>query len=247
MRYALAALILAIPTAHAITDIEEKRRNGESQGWQNKIEAGFDMESGNNEKRAGSVALNSSWQGQEYRFFSWASRDYESFNGDRTDDNTFAHARMVRNFRERWAQEAFLQYERDPFASLQHRYLAGGGVRFQHKFNDKGLINQGLGLFHEQVEETGTDGTATHELTRVNLYTHFEWAFSHSHFQTTVYVQPSVDDVDDVRSLVRATLTMPVSQQVDFKWQWQSRWDTMPPEGSEYHNHQTQLKLSVRF
>ena len=56
MRYALAALILAIPTAHAITDIEEKRRNGESQGWQNKIEAGFDMESGNNEKRAGSVA-----------------------------------------------------------------------------------------------------------------------------------------------------------------------------------------------
>ena len=97
MRYALAALILAIPTAHAITDIEEKRRNGESQGWQNKIEAGFDMESGNNEKRAGSVALNSSWQGQEYRFFSWASRDYESFNGDRTDDTlvwfaTFASA-----------------------------------------------------------------------------------------------------------------------------------------------------------
>lgn len=248
MRHAvLAFLLLPLTQVHAITNIEEKRRDQDADGWLNSVAAGFDAESGNTKKRLWNVGLNTSWQNQDHRVFGWYTRTYESINDERASDDTFAHLRYVRHHREFFGQEAFLQYERDPFASLQYRFLAGAGVRLQKRWESGTLVRQGVGFFHEQVKEDGGDGGYTNQLTRLNLYTHGETALGYSDLLATVYLQPSVDDADDVRALARFTLRIPVSKQTDLRWQWQSRWDSMPPEGAEHHNHQTQLAVSIRF
>lgn len=246
-RALLALLLLPLTQVQAITNIEEKRRDQDADGWQNSASAGFDAQSGNNEKRIWNLGLNTSWQSPVNRVFGWYTRNYESLNSETASDNTFSHLRYVHNHRDFFGQETFLQYERDPFAALQYRFLAGAGVRFQKRWQDDQVIRQGVGLFHEQVKETEADGSETTELTRLNLYTHGETKLGYSHLLGTIYLQPSVDDTDDVRALARLTLRIPVSKATDLRWNWQTRYDSMPPEGTEYHNHQTQLAVSVRF
>lgn len=248
MRFLTAVIgtALTLP-ALAITNIEEKRAREDQPGWHSKAEAGFDAESGNNEKRQLSIGLNTSWQNEQDRFFAWGSRTYGTSNGIRTDDDTFFHGRFVHNHRQTWSEEAFAQYERDPFAALMHRALVGVGIRHQNLFSGDSRWYQGVGIFHEEVQEKDSQREYSDQLTRLNLYSHLQWQLEHSLLQTTLYVQPSVDNPDDVRSLWQIAFSVPVASQAEVKWQWQSRWDTRPPEGTEYHNHQTHLKLVLRF
>ncbi|WP_430461613.1 DUF481 domain-containing protein [Thalassolituus sp. LLYu03] len=243
---AVAATAMTLP-ALAITNIEEKRARDEEPGWHSKAELGFDAESGNNEKRNWNVGLNTSWQNDEDRFFAWGTRAYGSSNGARTDDDAFFHGRFVHHHKAAWSQEVFAQYERDPFAALVHRTLLGAGIRHQNLFSGDSRWFQGAGAFHEEVRERDSEGEYDNQLTRLNLYSHLQWQAGYGMVQTTVYVQPSIDDSDDVRALWQFAYSVPVASQAEVKWQWQSRWDTQPPEGTEYHNHQTHLKLVLRF
>lgn len=231
----------------AITNIEEKRRASDSDGWLNTAALGFDGQSGNTKKRKWNLGLNTSWQNKEHRAFGWYTRSFESVNDERTSESTFAHLRYVHNFRSAIGQETFLQYERDPFAELQYRFLAGAGVRLQKNWQDNQLIRQGIGAFHESINEDNGDGQEKAQLTRVNLYTHGETPLGYSHLLGTIYLQPSVDDTDDVRALARFTLRLPVASNTDLNWQWQTRWDSRPPQGAAELNHKTQLSLAIRF
>ena len=249
MRFLFAAAVMSVALqAQAITNVEEKRAVEDKPGWHNRAEVGFDAESGNKEKRLWNVGLNTSWQNDQDRVFAWANRVYGSTNGIRTDDNTFFHGRFVHNHKQTWSQESFIQFERDPFAYLMRRALIGGNIRHQNLFGDDNRIYVGAGLFHERVEERDINNDEfKSQLTRANLYTHLQWGMGYGMLQTTLYIQPSVDDTSDTRALWQFAYSLPVSKIVDLKWQWQSRWDTEPPEGAEYHNHQTHLKLVVRF
>lgn len=244
----LLAFLMLIPLhAQAITNIEEKRRSQDSDGWLNSAALGFDAQSGNSDKRKWNLGLNTSWQKDVHRAFGWYTRTYESVNGQRTSDYSFAHLRYVHDFQAAFGQETFLQYERDPFAALRFRFLAGAGVRFQHTWQEDQLVRQGVGLFHEDIKESEDSEESRAQLTRLNLYTHGETPLGMSHILGTIYLQPSIDDVDDVRALGRFTVRLPVSKNTDLNWQWQTRWDSRPPQGVEALNHQTSLAVAVRF
>lgn len=246
--YRLLILLTLIPlNTYAITNIEEKRRDQDADGWLNSITAGFNAESGNSKKRQWNAGLNTSWQNKEHRAFGWYTRSYESVNDQRTSDYTFAHLRYVHNFRETVGQEVFTQYERDPFAALQDRFLLGAGIRLQKVWKEGQLVRQGIGLFHEDIKETVSEGDGEAQLTRANLYTHGETPIGMSHILGTVYLQPSIDDSEDVRALARFTWRIPVASNTDLNWQWQTRWDSEPPEGIKELNHKTQFSLAVRF
>ena len=243
---AVLCTALAVPAA-AITNIEEKRGVKDEDGWKSRLELGFDLESGNTDQREWSIAANTAWQNRTDRFFAWLDRSYESTNGTKSDDNTFFHGRFVHNHLAEWSQEAFAQYERDPFDALMYRALVGTGVRHGVRLSADGRWYQGIGLFHEQVREQDEEGEYTNQLTRANLYTHLQWQLAHSLLQTTLYFQPSIDEPSDQRALLQMSVTMPMSASMDLKWLWQSSWDTEPPEGTEYQNHQTQLRFVIRF
>ena len=248
MQFTKVLILLGLSTpVLAITNIEERRLQKDQQGFAGRVELGLDAQAGNNEKRKWSAALNGNWQNDQYRVFSWASRLHETSNGRRTDDDTFFHTRVVRNHRRHWAQEAFVQYERDPFAALSSRALTGAGLRYQQKLDDNLLWSQGTGLFHEWVREEEASGEQSDQLTRLNLYTHLQWQLPAVKLQTTLYFQPVVDEPADQRALWQLAASIPLGSQVELKWQWQSRWDSRPPQGIEKENHQTQLRLGINF
>lgn len=248
MQSAKALLLFSLTTpTFAITNIEERRRDSDQDGVHGRAEFGLDAQMGNNEKRKYSAALHGNWQGEQYRLFSWANRLYETSNGRRTDDDTFFHTRLVRNYRDRWAQETFIQYEREPFSALSFRALSGAGVRYQYMLSKQLRWNQGAGLFHEWVREKEDGTDQSDQLTRLSLYTHLQWQLAPVKLQTTLYFQPVVDETSDQRTLWQFAATFPINDSIDLKWQWQSSWDTRPPQGIERENHQTQLRLGINF
>ncbi len=245
LRY-LLLLSLSTPVL-AITNIEERRSASDQSGFSGRTELGLDAQAGNNDKRKWSAALNINWQGERHRMFAWGNRLYESSNGRRTDDDTFVHSRLVLNYRDRWAEEMFVQYERDPFAALSARSLAGAGLRYQQHINEQLRWFQGSGLFYERVSEEEPDGVQTHQFARLNLYTHLQWQLPEATLQTTLYFQPRANDLADQRALWQFAISLPLGDRTELKWQWQSRLDTRPPADTEKENHQTQVKLAIRF
>lgn len=243
----LLMLLIGSSQVLAITNIEERRTAADQEGFYGRAELGLDAQSGNNEKRKWSVGLNGNWQGEQHRVHVWGNRMSESSNGRRTDDDTFFHTRLVLNYRKTWAEEGFFQYERDPFAALSFRRLAGGGMRYQTTVGEHLRWFQGTGLFHEWVLEQEPDGLQQKKLTRVNLYSHLQWQLPQVKLQTTLYFQPAVDDPADQRSLWQFSVSLPLGTHADLRWQWESRWDTQPPEGTEFQSHQTRVRLGINF
>lgn len=247
MRALITLLLLSMAhLTQAITNIEERRLTEQAAGWQRIIELGFNGESGNNKKRQWNNALNASWQNDDIRFFTWASYQYGTSNDTTTDDNAFLHNRVVFNHRRVWAQEIYLQYQSDPFAALEQRILVGSGLRYQHRFSDTSFLNQGIGLFHEEVRERETDLHVV-QRTRASLYTFMTWRPSTYRFQSTVYVQPVVDDLTDIKAIWQWALIVPLGQRTEWRWQWQSSWDSKPPANTFKENHKTEFKLAFRF
>lgn len=245
----MISLLLLMPLpALAIVNVEERRDATPKDGVQGTLELGLDSQWGNNDKRRWSGGINLNWQGQEHRFFAWGNRLYETSNGTRTDDDTFAHARLVLHSRERWSQEFFTQYERDPFARLQDRTLAGAGLRYQWPVSEDMRWFQGFGMFRERVTETSSLGDDTQWLTRASFYTHMFWRLPERYsLQSTLYLQPEVSDHDDLRALWQLSVTVPLTTYLSLKWQWQSRFDNRPPDNTERSNHETRLRLALYF
>lgn len=247
MRVLITLVLLSMAhLAQAITNIEERRLKDQDDGWQRIVELGFNGESGNNRKRQLNNALNISWQNEDIRFFTWASYQYGTSNGNKTDDNSFLHNRVVFNHRRVWAQEIYLQYQSDPFAALERRILLGSGVRYQHRFSDTSFINQGIGIFHEEMRER-EDTLTISQKTRLSLYTFKMWNPGTYRVQSTLYVQPAFDDIEDVKAIWQWALVVPLGQRTEWRWQWQSSWDSKPPANTFKENHKTQFRLAIRF
>lgn len=232
--------------SYAITNIEERRLTEHDSGWQRIIELGFNGESGNNKKRQWNNAVNASWQNDDIRFFSWASYQYGSSNDIKTDDNAFFHNRLVFNHRRVWAQEVYTQYQSDPFAALERRLLFGAGLRYQHRFSETSFINQGIGVFHEEVRER-EQKINIEQQTRLSLYTFKTWNSGTYRLQSTLYLQPVINDMDDVKAIWQWALVMPLGPRTEWRWQWQSNWDSKPPANTVKDNHKTQFKWAFRF
>jgi hypothetical protein len=79
-------------------------------------------------------------------------------DGERFRDRTFGHLRYNYRLRSWLVAEAFTQLERDGFARLQLRTLAGGGLRVQYVDTEALKVFQGTTPMYEH--ETLTDDEA---------------------------------------------------------------------------------------
>ncbi len=253
-----ASVLFLFPIfSHAITNIEKERTQKIEAGWNGHVHFKFSGKDGNNEETDWGIGSHIRWNNQDYKWLNWYSRDYERNNGYRTDDQTFLHTRLIQNHQQTLAAEYFLQYQQSPFAGLKRRLLIGSGLRWHnlHIANTDGNSLsadgfQGIGVFQEQVREVDLGTTQVEQRYRANLYSHWlyqaagERAISTS---ATLYLQPDINNSDDVKALFQAQLTLPISEQLHLQWKWQSNWDSRPPSGVSREVHETKMQLKYSF
>lgn len=242
---------------YAISNIEKERTAKNDHGWNGHLRFKFSGKDGNNEEAELGIGTHLRWNNGIVSWLSWYSREYDRYDGDTIDDDTFAHTRLIHNHREVIASEYFLQYEQDPFSGLKRRLLQGIGLRW-HSWNkpntgtqqSSGDSFQGIGVFNEQIREVDLGTTQTEHIYRANIYSH--WLYQHSGERAvstsiTFYVQPNLADTDDIKGLLQAQVSLPISEKLHFQWKLQSNWDSRPPSDKAKETHETVMELKYIF
>lgn len=166
-------------------------------------------------------------------------------------DRTFGHLRYNYRLLSWLVAEAFTQLERDGFARLQLRSLAGAGLRVQYLDTETLGIVQGTTPMYE-YENLELSAPARHPATTstvrwsnyLNVRLHLSEAV---HLAGTVYVQPRLDAFSDVRVLQQTTLGVNVTEHVRLTAEFNLRYDSRPPDAVESLDLTLRHGLSVSF
>lgn len=152
-------------------------------------------------------------------------------------DRTFAHLRYNYRLLPWLVGEAFTQLERDGFARLQLRTLAGGGLRVQYLDTEAVKVFQGTTPMyeHERLEGSGlVEHPPSTSTVRWSNYLNVRLQFTETtHLAATVYAQPRLDNFRDVRVLHQATLGVNVTEHVRLHAELNLSYDSRPPDEVE--------------
>jgi hypothetical protein len=195
------------------------------------------LQSGNVELfEVGATARLDVRRGPHYAFLAGELR--YGTKGDATfRDRTFGHLRYTYRLRPWLETEGFTQLERDGFARLQLRTLVGGGLRVRYVDTDPVSVFQGTTPMYEHENLDGS-GLVTHPATvstvRWSNYLHVRVRVVEAvQLNGTVYVQPRLDDLDDVRVLHQATLGVDLTDHLRLTVELDLRYDGRPPDDVE--------------
>lgn len=148
-------------------------------------------------------------------------------------DRTFGHLRYNYRLMPALVAEAFTQLERDGFARLQLRTLVGGGLRVQYLDTETFKVFQGTTPMYER-ENLDTNGLDAHpaatSTVRWSNYLNVQLQITNTiNLLATVYVQPRVDALSDVRVLQQSTLAVDITEHVRLTTEFNLNYDSRPP------------------
>lgn len=173
----------------------------------------------------------------------WAEDPFQS--------KIFEHVRVRRELQDGLSLEGFAQHEYDRWRRLKLRMVTGGGVRYDMDAA-KGLHLAGgvayMAQWEALLKPQPVDSTGLVLEHRVSSY--FVGAADlseNSALLLTVYVQPKISDVMDLRGLVDIAVVLAASKAVALRVNWALGYDTRPPATVRGYDTTGKVALVVGF
>ena len=185
----------------------------------------------------GRVDVNSiNWQ--RFAIFSYKREEKDD---SITSNNTFMHLRGARKLSPLVAIEGFIQLSEKPLQKIKRRELIGAGIRLSPYKS----IKIGLGLFNENEERILSDARET---VRINSYLTNSFNISESaSFDTTLYMQPDVEDFSEIRSYLVLGLRLKISERFSSIITYENTYDSSPPPLTDKSNSFYGVKFSFEY
>ena len=170
------------------------------------------------------------------------SQSERKYEGTVIDDSNFFHGRLIFKNKSKLHYELFAQRSENPFRNYRKREVTGLG--FRYLINDHARL--GMALINEDEEDLNMVNTKTD---RFNIYFHDDFEIGENiFFNTTIYIQPSVDDFsDDVKSSAIFALDFEVNEQVTISLQYSRFNDNAPPMNADKMDESISTKFSWSF
>lgn len=236
--------------AYAIVSMEGVHTSKPKEGFSGNVELSVSNSSGNTEKEEYSLGSRLQWHQGEMTDFLLLSADYAKSAGVKSSDNAFAHLRHIQQFRPTLAWEAYLQVEKEQFARLEYRGLAGAGLRFTlYEVENSGSIFFGLGTYYseERIDKNYADA-GTETLWRGNSYLLLKYQLNpDTALMSTTYYQPASGNPDDYRLLEQAALKVKLTDLLSLVVSYDLRFDSDPPLGVEKRDSTFRTSFSLDF
>lgn len=229
----------------------ERMRALEVEGFRSTLGADLAVESGHTELFEIGARVRFDFRREPHYTFATGAVRYGTQGGDPFRDRTFGHLRYNYQLLPSLVAEAFTQLQRDRFARLQLRVLAGGGVRIRY-FNREGFkLFQGTTPMYE-YENLDQAPLAGHPPTvstaRWSNYLNLRLQLTEeTRFTATVYVQPRFDQWSDVRLLNQASLTVRLTEAIHLTTEFSLDYDSRPPDNVESLDLSLQNGVEVSF
>ena len=235
------ALIGMYSYASAIINIEDLRQEGEVGLFQS-ISGSLDASRGNRDRDFCTFTYRIDNNSDAVDSFLVMSQSERKYVGDVIDESNFFHGRLIFKNKSKLHYELFAQRSENPFRNYRKREVTGLG--FRYLINDHARL--GMAFINEDEEDLNMINTKTD---RLNIYFHDDFEVGENiYFNTTIYVQPSIDDFsDDVKSSAIFALDFEVNEQVTISLQYSRFNDNAPPLNADKMDESISTKFSWNF
>ena len=223
-----------------IVNMESSRKEGLI-GSHFQINIGLNGSSGTvdrtNYSLEGRVDVNS----DKWQRFGILSYKREEKDDSITSNNTFLHLRGVRKISPLLAVEGFIQLSEKPLKKIKRRELIGAGIRLSPYKS----IKVGLGVFNEDEERVLSK---SRETVRINSYITNSFNISESaSFESTLYIQPDIEDFSELRSYLFLGLRLKISERFSSIITYENTHDSSPPPLTDKSNSFYGVKFSFEY
>ena len=239
---ALIIIIIAVmyipPPAAAQVNIEQRRKKLDRNGLAAGVELYFTLNQGNTDAvkfdNSGSLVF----RANRHLTFLLARFSMGEKSGARFINKGMGHLRYNYMLSPAFFWEIFTQSEYNEFILLNFRGLVGTGARFILAGNDNINAVCGLAVMGE-YEELDDDAPkmVISRLTRASSYISVIISLSDAvDFGNIIYIQPSLQDIEDIRILNDANLICRITNRFSFKTSLSLRFDNQPPDNVKKHD-----------
>ena len=221
-----------------IVNMESARKENLS-GFHFQANLGLNGSSGTVDRTNYSVETRIDYNSDNWQRFGVFSYKREEKDDSITSNNTFFHLRAVRKVNSLLSLEVFTQLSEKPLQKIKRRELFGAGVRLSPYKS----FRLGLGLFNENEERILSD---TRKTTRLNTYITNDFKISDTAtFESTLYVQPDIDDFSEIRSFFVTGLRLKISEKFSTIISYENTYDSSPPPNTDKSNSFYGIKFSL--
>lgn len=223
-----------------IVNMESARKESLS-GFQFQANFGLNGSSGTVDRTNYSVETRLDYNSNKWQRFGVFSYKREEKDDSITSNNTFFHLRAVRKVNNLVSWEVFSQLSEKPLQKIKRRELFGVGVRL----SPYKTLRVGLGLFDENEERILSE---TRKTTRLNTYITNDFKISDTAtFESTLYIQPDIDDFSEVRSFFVAGLRLKITEKFSSIISYENTYDSSPPPSTDQSNSFYGIKFSFEY
>ncbi len=188
-------------------------------------------------------------------------RDFGTFEGERSSDSVFGHARYGYYFTKRWSMELFGQMDEDEFKRNAGRTIYGTGLRYQINTKSNLTFTTSAGYLVETEKFTPfeefsdtDDGVSTfyidkdREAARWIAAAHLSYFFNDtSGFNLTAESTPAVEEIDNYKALYEASLFFDYSENISFSITYQHSHNSLPPYGVQKIDTSLDNSLTLNY
>ncbi|MBN44598.1 MAG: hypothetical protein CML94_03740 [Rhodobiaceae bacterium] len=223
-----------------IVNMESARKENLS-GFHFQANLGLNGSSGTVDRTNYSVETRLDYNSNNWQRFGVFSYKREEKDDSITSNNTFLHLRAVRKVNDLVSWEIFAQLSEKPLQKIKRRELFGAGLRFS-PFKS---LRIGLGLFDENEKRILSE---TRKTTRLNTYITNDFKISDTAiFESTLYIQPDIDDLSEVRSFFVAGLRLKITEKFSSIISFENTYDSSPPPNTDESNIFYGIKFSFEY
>jgi len=231
MRFFLL-LILFLSTAEAIITIAPVDI-GQKPGTSGMVKGSFETKRGNTDVDNYSAGLRVQYDNNKsYVLWSDFTFSYGMSSGVTNTNKTYAHIRYIHKLYKKSVDwEVFVQSETNEFTKVKHRYLGGGGLRFQNETKSWGQVHIGIGSFYEDIEYTTSVDLRERNI-RINSYMAYTKNFTQeSSLSYVFYYQPKIDEPSDYITSHGLELTVYIYKELYISLVFYYDYDSKPAIG----------------
>lgn len=244
----------AVAVRAQIVNIENILAGEPREGVEAALQIGFELKQGNSEYRRMNANGLIRWHGGHQIIQVVLGGAYRTARGNKVEDNALGHLRYGYELSPELRLEALIQIQKDSFIRLQRRVLVGAGVRAnifssagssRSDTDERWRVDFGLIIMHES--EILRDSASDPGL-RASMLISASWNISATaSLGSQIYVQPALQDLDDVRLLGDGSLTVKVLGPLSLQISTRIVYDSRPPLGVKNTDYLLRNTLVLAF
>lgn len=231
------SLAFSLPNVHAgIVNVQSSLATEPAEGLSGSVTGSVDWRTGNLTRLLFSLAPVARYRAGSHSIIGLVSVDY--FRDSRLL-RVFNHLRYRNTLTKRLLGEVFIQHERNDKRLLGIRVVAGAGARYQLVESKKLRVGLGVAYMfeYERLQNQGADfqlilpETRETDNHRVSSYLTGSYEMADNlQIVQTLYAQPLMSKLSDIRLLSDSVLVVRVTKSVSFKTTLSLAYDSIPPE-----------------